>query len=146
MMWWTYTNAAFLPSRRHNSPSKLTGFPQKSDNTIPWLFHDNLNCFHDFSAARIANAVLRSSSHIHHIYKDNCLVMASSSPYIQSALTKQETSEKMHEWYEICPKYIKPNFCLLPWKEKMVTHVIRKITDIVTLMPVHFMLSKWNVD
>ena len=55
--------------------------PQKSDNTIPWLFHDNLNRFHDFSAARIANAVLESSSHIHHIYKDNCLVVASSSPY-----------------------------------------------------------------
>ena len=27
--------------------------PQKSDNTIPWLFHDNLNCFHDFSAADV---------------------------------------------------------------------------------------------
>ena len=40
---------------------------QKSDNNIPWLFHDNLRCFPWCQEGKHK----RSSAHIHHIYIQN---------------------------------------------------------------------------
>ena len=69
--WWHFCRT-FLASKtvgQHWTEGTVSGFPQKSENRIPWLFHDWFASFHDSHSHMVSDIIMIVSHNMHNNHK-----------------------------------------------------------------------------